>query len=1041
MRKIGKRANFTLKVFFAGVVVFALMVGGCLNPLTFNPDDLPALKVAGEISVDNINSAELNIRNHTRSVDITRVDIVQYRLGKSYSAQDGASPPAETDRLDARVSGSPTAGTQDSVLVRPTGTSVTQDVTVKKYTVKIWYKKAQDFPKELEGKFTDLQNTESEPLELSLDELPRGRCVFHIYRNQNGEMAIDVDSLTDDPDYGDHYYDGDFIMNVKSQAKIDLSGLEVAVNLPPVTIAGQPIEVTFSQELLKAVNAAFGGLAASMDNIATSVNDLSRSVESYRLFGRDTGLLVVMNWSPKPVSVEVPSGNNTFFIGPVSTGDMDGMLLSTKDGNKYSLKVASEGATIQTRNTFVFNQKVSYLHVYVNQGGNIVSDITESSDRPEDAKLGYGRLRVKNRTNIEITNIVFKKRVGVGAGTTYDDSKSFVVQKVGAGTENQYSSVTSDKVEEGNYAVFCSLNDGSVVFDGLDFYMLPDDVAYQTGDNVIEIWPEHIIPPSSTIMYTVVANGGPPAAADSDYYTTTKLVISFGSPVAGGISFVPTSMTSSAGLPVKINDSTYEVEITDPVNESVKFKILGTDIDSSEHQVHVYKKDGGALGFVPVTDVIVLNNERFTKGTPKTIQWKVIPENATNTAALWTLGEADGNLLLANAFGSMPPYGLGVDGKQHSDPEGRLTVRTAWSYDRLNLAVIVYNGKEPGTRNPKFQSVGETVVGVNGTAMSVTIQALYFDPAKDFVKVFRFVSPDLTPPVVPPSPPALTHTYQNVVLNYIGRGAGGNKNYPGGEWSVNLIEVYRRPQYLTTAENTLGNKPIGGGLQHKPVTDKGGGVLTSGDPLKGKTGVWWQPNPMDERKNEFGGTSEGWITGNWGSINESSGVASRMGGMARGLEAQAYPPPGAPDNTKISLKDRMNMAFAYGDGGAYNGYLNNHYGETKQYFWGSVNLGDSSQRGGFSASDWSWLQKASDDGKLNASGEQVALWLPTDVGPLWIRLRMDYSDGTVGYWWKAVGLQEWFVFDPGKPYRKDGNGNVIIDVDLYATPYMTYRTN
>jgi hypothetical protein len=1032
MRTIGKRANFTLKSFLAGVVMFALMAGGCLNPISFNPDDLPAIRVAGEISVDNINSAELNIRNHTKSVDVMRVDIVQYRIEKSSPAQDEASSPVERERLDARISGSPVAGAQDSVLVRPT--SMSGNTKVKAYTIKIWYKKAQSFPQELEGQFTDLQNPESEPLEVRVNELPRGRCVFHIYRNKSGDIAVDVDGVTDDPDYNDHYYDEDFILNVKSQTKIDLSGIEVAVNLPPVMIAGQPVEVTFSQELLDAVKAAFNGIAVSMDKIATSINDLGQSLESYRLFGRDTGLLVVMNWSPKPVSVEVPSGNNTFFIGPVSTGDLDGMLLSTKDENKYNLKVVSENVTVQTRNTFVFNQKVSYLHVYVNQSGNIVSDITDSFDRPDDAKLGYGRLRVKNHTNIEITNIVFKKKVGIGANTVYDDAKSFVVQRVGAGSENQYSSVSSNKVEEGNYAVFCSLRDGSVVFDGFDFYLLPDDVAYQTGDNVIEIWPNHIKPPSSTIMYTVVANGGPPASADSDYYTTTKLVITFGSPVPGNISFVPASMKSGAGLPAKLNDLTYEVAITNPANEMATFKILGADIDNSEHQIHIYKKNESAVGFVPVTDVIVLNNERFTKGTPKTIQWKVVPENATYNAVLWTLGEADGNLFL-----STPPYGLGSDGKQHSDPEGRIIVRPSWSHDFLNLAVIVYNGKEPGLRNPKLRSVGETIVGKDGTTASVTIQALFFDPDKDFVKVFKFVSPDLTPPAVPPSPSAPAHTYQNVVFNYIGRGAGGNANYPGGEWSVNLIEVYRRPQYLTTALNTLGNKPIGGGLQHKPVTDKGGGVLTSGDPLVGKTGVWWQPNPMDERENEFGGTSEGWITGNWGSINESSGVASRTGGVERGLETQAYPPAGAPENTAIPVNDKASIAFAYGTGGSYSGYLNNYYGEMRQYFWGSINLANGSQRGGFSASGWRWLQKVSDDGKLNAGGEQIALWLPTDIGPLWIRLRMDYSSGAVGYWWKAVGLQEWFVFDPIMPYRKDGNGNVIIDVDLYATPYMTYR--
>jgi hypothetical protein len=1027
IKTIGMKTGAVFKIFLFSVAASALMLG-CLNPIAFNPDKLPVLKVTGEISVDNINSAEFNFRNHTLSVDVTKIDVIQHRIETSNSFNldqagvTSSSTETEVDRLDARISGSPTAGTQDSVLVRPIEKNGTGTITVKGYTLKVWYKKAQTFPADLEGKFTDLQNQDAQPLEVKINELPRGRCVFHIYRHHDGTIKIDVEGVADDPDYNDYNDDSDFIMNVKSQIKVDLTGIEVAVNLPSTGV-----EVTFSQEILAAVNTAFGGLSASIDKIATSVDNLALIVDSQRLFGKNTGLLVVVNSSPIPVNVGTTKTNTTHFLGPVSPGDLDGILLSTADGNKYELQVSSGNEPIFTRNTFVFNQKVSYLHVYVNQGGKVVSDVTDSPNRPADAKSGYGKLRVKNHSDVEITNILFKKKIGVGASTSYDDSKSFVVQKVSSGREYQYSSVSSDKVEEGNYAVFCTLADGRVVFDGLDFYVLPDDVAYQTGDNVINIYQAHISPPPVTITYTVSGNGGPPATSDMDYYTTTRLVISFSKAVSS-FTFQRTSMASGVGSQAKLNDYTWELEITAPVQETAKFKIDAPDVDNSEHQVLIYKKDSPTPpSFVPVTDVIVLNNERFTKGKAKAIQWKVVPENATNSAVQWTFGEADPNIFLNH-------YGLGADGRQHTDPEGRLSVRTSWSFDYVYLAVIVPNGKAEGPRNLGINQVGQTVVDADGKTWTVTLQFLRFDPDRDFVKVFRFISPDLAPPNT--SPP--TANYQNVVLNYIGRGAGANNRYVGGEWSVNLIEVYRRPQYLTTANNTL-SKPIGGGLQHKAVTDKGGGVLVSGNPLRGKTGVWWQANPMDEMNNLFGGTSEGWITGNWGSINEYSGVASQTGGTAQALEAYSYPPPGAPANSRILSKDRVNMAFAYGTGGTYGGYLNNYYGETSQYFWGSINLGDNSQRGRYSADDWSWIQKVSDDGKLNASGEQAALRLPTDKGPLWIRLRMDYSNGTVGYWWKAVGLQEWFVFDPGQPYYKDSKGNVIINVDLYATPYMIYR--
>jgi hypothetical protein len=741
------KGGFVFKILLAGVIVSALMAG-CLNPMSFNEDDLPTIKVTGEISIDNINSAELNFRNHTYSVDVTKIDVIQHKLETSNSPDEPL--PVRTPKLDARISGSPTAGTQDALLVRPTGTNILNNVTVESYTIQVWYKKAQNIPPEIKEKlegFTDFDNPPDRPLEVTIDELPRGRCVFHLYRNKSGNIAIDVEGVTDDPDYNDHRDDGDFVPDVKSQVNVDLSGLELAVNLPPIEIAGQPIEVTFSEELLTAVNAAFGDLANSIDKVATSVidigADIASSVESYRLFGRDTGLLVVRNWTSEPVTVEVPNGNTTYFIGPVATGDLDGVLLSTKGTGKYSVKVISDlsDSAIQTKNTYVFNQKVSYLHVYVDRGGKVVSDIIDSPNRPEDAKLGYGRLRVKNYMGVEITNIMFRKKIGAGVDATYDTSKDYVVQRVGPGSEAQPATVVSDPVEEGNYVVYCTLADGSEVFNGLDFYVLQDEVAYQDRDNVIEIRQVYA-PPPTTIMYTVTGNGGPPAAINADAYTTTELTFTFSAPVPAGIVFEPTAMISDAGQVTKESDLVYKVAITDAKDETAKFTVSGTNVDTSEHQVHIYVKDDPPPPntFIPVTDVVVTNEASFTKGTPKTIQWNVIPDNATNKAAFWTLGEMDGNMILANFLGRTPPYGLGADGKQHTDAQGRVTVRTSWSQNFLNLAVIVHNGIAEGVRNPLPKTFGGPVVDINGMTVTVTIQALVYDPDKDFVKLFRFVA-------------------------------------------------------------------------------------------------------------------------------------------------------------------------------------------------------------------------------------------------------------------------------------------------------------
>ncbi|MDR3174150.1 MAG: hypothetical protein LBU19_07870 [Treponema sp.] len=1017
------------------LTMVAVLTTACLNPVNFSTDQLPTIKIAGEIAIDNINSAELNIRNHTKSIDIDRIDIFQTRTVKKTNIAvnggnvSGSSTLETEERLDARISGSPTAGTQDSVLVRPTGANIMNEITVLKYKIKVSYRKAQTIPEELKG-LPDLNGE----VEGFLDELPRGRCVIHIYRSGDSKIKIDIEGIDEDPNYSDYYYDSDFVMNVKSQTKVDLSGLEVNVNLPPVTINGQQIEVTFSQEILDAVNAAYSSLLASVDGVNTTLNGILTEIAAYRRFDANHGFLVVMNWAPKKAAVELTKGNFTRGLGPIKTGDTDGIMLPSSAG-AYQAEVKIQDQPVVIRNAFVFNQKISYLHVYINNDAKVVADISDSPARPADAEIGYGRLRVKNSSSYEITNIVFKKKIGIGAFADYD-SKEFIVQKVSPGSEYQYSSVASDKVEEGNYAVFCTLADGSIVFDGHDFYILADNVAYQQGDNVLEIKQELIKPPATTVMYTVTANGGPPVPVNSDLYTTTALSIEFSRSVST-FTFNGISMNASVGAPVKINDTMYSIPVTAVKNELASFTLTGANIDSSVHQVQIYLKDSTATpGFVPVTDVVVLNQERFTKNSAKTIQWKVVPENATNTGAFWTLGHADGNLILANIFGNTPPYGLGADGKQHTDQQGRFIVRIAWSYDYLNLAVIVPNGKAAGNRNLTLNTVGETVIDSHGNSFSITVQALEFDKEKDFVKVFRFESPEIgtpTPPAPPAPPPGPATTFQNVVLNYIGRGAGGNNNYPGGEWSVNAIEVVQRPQYLTSSKD---------GTQHKTVTDKGGGVLTSGDPLKGKTGVWWQANPMDELNDLFGGTSEAWIKGNWGSLNKSAGTASRNGGVSEALAAYPLPIGTAPYNDKIASIDRRTRAFAYQDGSYYKAYKANYYGETAPYHVATLYL-DKAYAPVITASNGSasfaWLNEVSTDKKLNISGEQIALSLPVNIGPLWLRLRMDYSDGTVGYWHKAVGLQEWFIFDPSQPYAKDAQGNIIIDVDLYATPYMTYR--
>jgi hypothetical protein len=452
-------------------------------------------------------------------------------------------------------------------------------------------------------------------------------------------------------------------------------------------------------------------------------------------------------------------------------------------------------------------------------------------------------------------------------------------------------------------------------------------------------------------------------------------------------------MSSAIGSVNPVSDYVWEVEITNPQTEIAKFKLAGQDIDDSEHQVQIYRQSDGAVAFVPVTDVIILNGESFTKGVSKQLQWKVIPENATNqTFPLdetvgatqgWTAGAVD---VLVNDY----------EVKQ----KGLIKVESSSGYETFNVGVIIPNGLAVGKREVSFHIVPGGV--------------LQYDAGKDFVKVFTLTSPDTTPP--PPSSP-VDNNSTNVVLNYVGRGAGGKD-----QWSVNLIEVYTRPKKLYKSDSTF----------YKDVTNTGGGVLTYGDPVTGKTGVHWQANPMDELSAYWGGTSEGWIDG----TEKPDGTT--LGPDENTLQFFTYPAVLGTENTAIALKDRQNMAFAYYNDGTYRTYRKNFRGETRENFLGSIRL-DGTVTGTLTGE---WVKKVSVDDKFNATGEQFNLALPTDQGPLWLRLRMDYNDGTVGYWWKAVYLQEWFVFHPDmlSSYATDANGNVIIDVDLYATPYMTYRT-
>ncbi|MDR1971115.1 MAG: hypothetical protein LBQ46_04265 [Treponema sp.] len=499
-----------------------------------------------------------------------------------------------------------------------------------------------------------------------------------------------------------------------------------------------------------------------------------------------------------------------------------------------------------------------------------------------------------------------------------------------------------------------------------------------------------------TTTFDVLNSVGMPIAADRNYTAQAAVTVTKqfeGTFVIDGENVVNPVIQNTGTIPVTITPNGQLYGDTGPASCLRTITINESDITGLIPSTPTIP----ATPFIPVTDVLILNGDYtangvqfFAKdGVSRTLQWKVIPENATNPTGYWKLGYLDATNNSAHVTLSTT---------------GVLNVKSTWGLEYVYVAFVVENGIAQGVRNPVTTTVG-------------TLLVAGIDLSKDFVTVIKLCTP-------PPGQPQ----GGGVLLNYVGKGAGGNNSYPGGEWSVNLIEVYKRPAFLTKKDGTQGNA----------VTDSGGGVLTYGNLLTGKTGVHWQANPNDENNIYFGGTSEGWITGNWGSINTSNGVASVTGGTPNALKALSYPALGAPLNTAIASKDRQNMAFAYYDGGTYKAYKDNFNGETRPYFLGSINLTQGTTRGAGVSGEW--VKQTSSDNKLNASGEQYRLNLPTDQGKLWIRMRMDYSDGTVGYWWKAVYLQEWFVFDPSNAATYKGSkDNIVIDVDLYNTPYMTYR--
>ncbi|MDR2435325.1 MAG: hypothetical protein LBD47_12280 [Treponema sp.] len=424
-----------------------------------------------------------------------------------------------------------------------------------------------------------------------------------------------------------------------------------------------------------------------------------------------------------------------------------------------------------------------------------------------------------------------------------------------------------------------------------------------------------------------------------------------------------------------------------------------------------------APGFIPVTDVVILNGvydgdgvKFFAKdGTSRTIQWLAFPDNATAFNPLGTNNEPRGYW---KADAQAASYTL--------TRAGGLTVQSSLTYEYLYVAYVVENGIAKGTRNPGQNTVDSLVLdGV--------------DLGKDFVKVIKLKTPP--PTVTTPTSPT---TGQGIILNYTG------KNAPSDNYSINLIEVYQRPDIIAQWQSVhitpSGDAPATGtvtnwgyhyytggaeGRQGSPLREKG--ATGVGNYKTGRTGWWWEEYPCDEFNDRFGSTSEGWLQG-----------------FAHGRQAALWHYPG-PSGYK-------SMGFNYwGTGTTVNSVHGQHYsGRVEPYFLGSFWTGGSGdphvaqrdkvkERSEAAGVTGTWVTTVSNDGKFNAVGEQILLSVPKDKGVIWIRMRTDHYSSLIGYHWKASGDLEWFCYDPATNYETDANGNIIIDVYPYGAPYMNYR--
>jgi hypothetical protein len=348
------KSVWSYSFFLLAMMISGLLAMACVSPLGFDPDlklklDINA-NISGEVGIDSVNSAEIQIRNHTKSIDIYRIDILYI--------DNGATPPV--NGMAARITGAPVAGSQESILLRP----ITADVNTR-YQLKLWYRQSASCPAEL--------NQSSHPAwewgggdpdkVFEILELPRGKYVVHVYRKDSGSIGIAVEDDTSNmTEMDDHNLDQDYVVNVKVSSTIDLSGADININLPSGGLSVNT-SVSFSNEVTAQFNALLDAINAS------------------RPYPNGYGAVVVRNHTSKQLTdIEFVKGVKTVAMPLVRPEDQEWKILS-RGAWDTTLKI--DGNTIGPKNVLIDNQGKSFLHVYKNKSGGysfIVSEKEWSGD-------------------------------------------------------------------------------------------------------------------------------------------------------------------------------------------------------------------------------------------------------------------------------------------------------------------------------------------------------------------------------------------------------------------------------------------------------------------------------------------------------------------------------------------------------------------------------------------------------------------------------------------------------------------------------------